>query len=84
MPEISSSLIAGRLAPNLSEPMSAPERKELEKAGQAFEAMMLEKLLASARPEGKSNDWRSMADRRFAEMLAETQPLGITRMMTND
>lgn len=82
MPQISSSLIAGRIAPNLTEKLSPEERKQLEQAGEAFETMMLEKILASARTQDKPDEWRNMADRRFAEMLAKSQPLGVTRMIT--
>ncbi len=55
----------------------------LRKAGQDFEALLLEKLLASAnpRPSGPEADWRAMADRRLAADLAAASPLGVARML---
>lgn len=67
----------------VSEADKAAERQALAKAGQAFEAMLLEKLLASARPQtsGPEGDWRSIADAQVARSLAENSPLGIARLL---
>lgn len=52
-------------------------------AGVQFEAMMLERLLASARPPapGPEGDWRAMADRSVAGSLARQSPLGLAALI---
>lgn len=59
------------------------ERKALASAARAFEAIMLAKMLASARSgsdEG-SGEWRQMADRAVADQLAANGPLGLARLI---
>lgn len=59
------------------------EQAALKKAGQDFEALLLEKLLQSARSgaSGPTADWRAMADRQLAQDLAGTSPLGIAGLL---
>ncbi len=61
----------------------ASDARALRKAGEQFEALMLERLLASARPasSGPQSDWRSMADRVVAETLARQSPLGFATLL---
>lgn len=61
----------------------AHEARQLEQAATAFEAMMLERFLATGRMKKKTNDWRAIADRQFAEQLATTRPLGVGQMIRN-
>ena len=68
----------------LSAPVAAPaEAKALRQAGEQFEALMLERLLASARPPatGPEADWRAMADRQVAQSLAAQSPLGLADLI---
>lgn len=64
---------------------AAADRQALAKAGQAFEAMLLEKIMASARPavSGTEADWRAMADAEVAKSLARHSPLGVARLVEN-
>ncbi len=59
------------------------ETLQLRKAGRDFEALLIEKVLQSARPkaDGPQADYRAMADRRLAETLAAGSPLGVARML---
>ena len=67
-------------------PASPPppaDAKALRQAGVQFEAMMLERLRASARPPapGPEGDWRAMADRSVAGSLARQSPLGLAALI---
>lgn len=67
-------------------PASPPppaDAKALRQAGEQFEAMMLERLLAAAHPAatGPDADWRAMADRQVAQSLAAQSPLGLADLL---
>jgi Rod binding domain-containing protein len=66
-----------------STPLQTVEAAALRKAGQDFEALLLEKLLAGARTgqSGPEADYRAMADRQLATDLAAYSPLGIARLL---
>jgi Rod binding domain-containing protein len=55
----------------------------LRQAATDFEALLLQRLLAAARPEatGAQADWRAMADARVAADLARQSPLGIAALL---
>lgn len=59
------------------------EAAQLAKAAGDFEALLIGKILESARPEmsGQQAEWRSMADRKLAESLVASSPLGIAKML---
>jgi len=59
------------------------EAVQLAKAARDFEALLIGKILESARPEmsGQQAEWRSMADRKLAETLVASSPLGIAKML---
>jgi Rod binding domain-containing protein len=61
----------------------AAETLKSRKAGRDFEALLLGKVLESARPraEGAQAEYRAMADRRLAETLAASSPLGVAKML---
>lgn len=61
-------------------PASNADRAE---AGRQFEAIMLERLLAAARPPatGPEGDWRAMADRSVADSLSRQSPLGLAALI---
>ncbi len=71
------------LAPATIAAKPTAEAAQLAKAARDFEAMLLGKILESARPEmnGQQAEWRSMADRKLAETLAASSPLGVARML---
>lgn len=61
---------------------AAAERQALARAAQAFEALMLEKLLAAAAPDsGPDAEWRSFGTRAVAADLARGSPLGIAKLL---
>lgn len=64
-------------------PADPAQRKALRQAGEQFEALMLERMLASARPaaSGPEADWRAMADRQVAQSLAAQSPLGLAALI---
>lgn len=67
----------------------SPERLELRKAAEGFEAIMVRKLLESARAASLAEDapltgsgmdrWIEMRDERFAEIAAQSGALGFAR-----
>lgn len=57
------------------------EKAALAQAGAAFEALILEKMIASARQQGAGDDLRALGERQLAENLARTSPLGIARLL---
>lgn len=59
------------------------EQQALAKAGTAFEALILEKLLASARTGSASGagQWHDLANRALAESLADASPLGVKNIL---
>lgn len=57
------------------------EKSALATAGAAFEALILEKMIASARRQGAGDDLRALGERQLAENLARTSPLGIARLL---
>lgn len=61
----------------------ATEAAQLTKAARDFEALLIGKILESARPEmsGQQAEWRSMADRKLAQTLVASSPLGIAKML---
>lgn len=67
-------------------PVSAPSSADtaaLRQAGQAFEALVLEKLMKTTRPaiSGAEGEWRTMADRQTAAELARSSPLGLAHLL---
>ncbi len=57
---------------------TALDQQAARKAAMGFEALMIEKMLAAARPSetGPAADARSLADRALAEELARCAPFG--------
>ncbi|WP_199553748.1 hypothetical protein [Sandaracinobacteroides hominis] len=55
----------------------------LRKAAAGFEALMLEKILAAARPEsgGPMADARSIADQALAADLSKSNPFGLQQLL---
>lgn len=67
-------------------PVGAPadnDAKALRKAAQGFEALMLEKLIAAARPEdgGPMGDARSLAEQSLAADLARSNLFGLAQLL---
>lgn len=70
-------------------PALSPERAELRKAAEGFEAIMVRKLLASARASGFAQDtpltgggmqqFQTMRDEHFAEIAAQSGAFGFAR-----
>ena len=62
---------------------TAPDRALARQAARDFEALLIERLLATARPpsSGPAADWRAMADRAVAQDIAEASPLGIATLL---
>ena len=66
-----------------------PERAELREAAEGFEAIMLRKLLESARASsfaqetpltgGGMEQWRTMRDEHFADIAAQSGAFGFAR-----
>lgn len=69
------------------QPVSAtappPETMQLKKAARDFEALLIGKVLETARPkmDGPQAEYRAMADRQLAETLAATAPLGVAKLL---
>ncbi|MFA7440892.1 MAG: hypothetical protein WCZ66_07955 [Sphingomonadaceae bacterium] len=59
------------------------ETLALRQAGQAFEALVLEKLMKSARPavSGAEGEWRSLADRQVAAEISRSSPMGLAHLL---
>ncbi|WP_448577670.1 hypothetical protein [Thermaurantiacus sp.] len=71
-------------------PAVAPpaDRGEVKAAAEAFEALVLQEILRSARTQGLSDsplvaggEWRDLADRHLAEAMAKGAPLGLARLL---
>lgn len=86
-PAAPSGPVAARSAAR-SEPPS-PERAALRKAAEGFEAIMLRKMLATARASsfaeetpltgGAMEQWRAMRDEHFADTAAKSGAFGFAR-----
>jgi alkylation response protein AidB-like acyl-CoA dehydrogenase len=66
------------MTPDAARPASAAAPSGLARAGQAFEALILEKMLAAVAPEeGADSNWQSFGTRAVAEELSRASPLGL-------
>ena len=61
----------------------AADLQQLKTAARDFEALLLGKILESARPkiEGPQAEYRAMADVQLAKTLAMSSPLGVAKML---
>lgn len=59
------------------------ESRELARAGQQFEALVIRQMLESARPKatGPEAEWRGLADQAMADQVAASSPLGIADLL---
>jgi hypothetical protein len=71
-------------------PAPGPAPRTADEAGRAFEALVLAELLRSARASaelmgrstpGADARWRELAERRAAEALAASSPLGLAALL---
>ncbi|WP_448586429.1 hypothetical protein [Thermaurantiacus sp.] len=67
-------------------PAAAPREVEARRVGEAFEALVIERLLKAARPEatglaGGGGLWSDLVDRARAELIAKGSPLGVARLV---
>jgi hypothetical protein len=73
---------AASAAPASSVAAPTAEARVLAQAGRAFEALILEKMLASVAPdEGADSNWQSFGTRAVAEELSRASPLGLARLV---
>jgi len=87
-PPLTPSTPSTSLTPGASEPLS-PERRELREAAEGFEAIMVRRMLASARAASFTEDtpltgggmkqYTAMRDEHIAEIVAESGTLGFAR-----
>lgn len=66
-----------------SSPPRAEDRLALHRAGEQFEALLIEQMLKTARPDnaGVGNEWRAIAERHMAEALGKASPFGIATLL---
>lgn len=64
------------------------DRPEAKAVAEAFEALVLQELLRSTRRAslataiiGESSEWRDLADRHLASVMAQGAPFGIARLL---
>jgi hypothetical protein len=71
----------------LSPALPAPRDPEVARAGQAFEALVIERMLKGARVEAMAGalsgggEWVELADRHRAEAVAKGAPLGVAKLI---
>lgn len=66
----------------------ATDQKQAKAAAEAFEALILHEILRSARaqsladsPLTSGGEWRDLADRHLADVMAKGAPLGLARLL---
>lgn len=82
-------ITAPRLSPDISLGGLSPERLELREAAEGFEAIMIRKMLESARASSFAEDtpltggglreFEKMRDERFAEIASQSGAFGFAR-----